>query len=63
MFFPLALCPPKGFCLNYKHNVFKGRGEGEEEDGRGRRRYSTGQSVSENLVHYADSALEALRLP
>lgn len=24
---------------------------------------STGQSVSENLVRYADSALEALRLP
>lgn len=51
------------FCLNYKHNVLKGRGEEEKEDGRKEDAdISTGQSVSENLVRYADSALEALRL-
>lgn len=62
VFFSLALCPPNGFCLNYKHNVLKGRGE-EKEDGRKEDAdISTGQLVSENLVRYADSALEALRL-
>lgn len=56
--FFLAVCPPRGLCLNHKHNVLKGRVE-EESVGEEDVDINRGQSV--RPCAWCSSALEALK--